>query len=102
MTDVADDITFAEVRVIGYAESNSGRRAVDVLARRDERNAVVEQPLVEHRVVKTVPGEAVDFMDDQVLDAERRQLSEHLLQDGAVIAPSRLGALDVSLGDADA
>jgi hypothetical protein len=77
----------------------TGRRLVDVLRGRHQFDAHTDELLVQRGVVQAVARQAVDLVDDQVLDAEGGQLLQHRLEHRAVIALGRLRSLDVHLGD---
>lgn len=76
---------------------------VDVLGGGDEAGAGLVEDAVDVDVVGAVAGEAVEFVDDDVVDvAGVLEVVEHLLQLGAIGAAGRFAAVDELFDDESA
>ncbi|MGA8726019.1 MAG: hypothetical protein WB565_13355 [Acidimicrobiales bacterium] len=62
----------------------AGRGGVDVLAAGDELHVRVFKGEGDRQIVQSIPGQAVDLVDDQVVDRLFGQVGKHPLQLGPV------------------
>ena len=81
-------------------EEHPTRRLVDVLAGGDEPDASLLKRPVNLHIIRPVAGEAVKFVDDDVVDpAVFFEVGQHLLQLGPISRASRLTTVGKLLDD---
>lgn len=65
-------------------QQHPGWSLVDVLRRRHQHDTGFDQAAVNLHVVKAVPREAIDLVDDAVVDLMRGDVLQHPLQVGPI------------------